>query len=174
MIMGTKCTLLGNKVIVDNSTLKGQLVQRGFGESKGRTLVLDIYEAVFLSIKGKIDAADSKGKEKSAKDLLVLGMKMDKEFYSKLLVYSDIREKGFSIKTGLKFGFDFRVYPKGKRMGQAHSKFVIKVVDESEKLSMPELSGMSRLSGNLHTKAVLAIVDSENYISYYSIERNQF
>ncbi len=172
--MAIECLLIGNKIIVDNSTLKGQLVQSGFGESKGRTLILDLYETVFLLLKEKILVIDSKGKEMKAKDLLALSLKKDKEFYSKLLVYSDIREKGFSIKTGLKFGFDFRVYPKGKKMGQAHSKFVIKVADENDKLSMPEISGISRLSGNLHTQAVLAVVDAENYISYYSIERTQF
>jgi tRNA-intron endonuclease, archaea type len=172
--MSVKCLLIGNKVIVDNSTFKGQLVQKGFGENKGRNLILDIYEAIFLELKEKISLVDAKGEPKKAKDLFVLGMKKDKEFYSKLIVYSDIREKGFSIKTGLKFGFDFRVYPKGKIMGQAHSKFVIKVFDQNTKISMPEVSGLSRLSGNLHTKAVLAVVDSENYVSYYSIERTQF
>ena len=163
--------LLENKVVVEDSTLKGTLVEKGFGESKGRNLILDLFEALFLLQKGKLSVLDKKGKAVSEKKLLALGLEKDKRFYSKFTVYSDVREKGYCIKTGLKFGFDFRVYPKGKSMGEEHTKYVIHVAPESEKITMPQLSRMTRLAGNIHTCALVAVIDSEDSVNYYSADR---
>jgi tRNA-intron endonuclease len=166
--------LAENKVIVEDSTIKGQLVEKGFGEGKGRNLVLDLFEALYLVQKEKICVCDKKGKCVSEKKLLHLGLEHDKKFYSKFVVYSDIRERGYCIKTGLKFGFDFRVYPKGKRMGEEHSKYVIHVAPENEKITMPQLSRMTRLAGNIHTNTIIAVVDREDSVNYYSAERILF
>ena len=43
----------------------------------------------------------------------------------KLKVYSDLRVKGYVVKTALKFGGDFRVYDKGVRPGEDHAKWVV-------------------------------------------------
>ncbi|MBT4870149.1 MAG: tRNA-intron lyase [Candidatus Diapherotrites archaeon] len=165
--------LIEDKVLVSNSTLKGTLVGKGFGESKGRELVLDLYEALFLVANKKIVVKRTNKKIKG-KELLTLGLTQDKKFYSKSLVFSDIRERGQVVKTGLKFGFDFRVYPKGKKMGKAHSAFGINVTSENEKLSMTQVSRITRLAGNIHIKAVLAVVDRENSINYYLLDRKLF
>ena len=163
--------LLENKVIVEDSTLKGTLVEKGFGESRGRNLVLDLFEAMYLLQKDKLILLDKKDHKLSEKKVLAIGLDHDKNFYSKFVVYSDIKEKGYCIKTGLKFGFDFRVYPKGKKMGQAHSEFGLHVAAENEKLSMTQISRMTRLAGNIHIKAIIAVVDRENEVNYYSSER---
>ena len=165
--------LIENKVLVSDSTLKGNLVAKGFGESKGRELVLDLYEALFLVVNKKI-IVKSGNKKIKGKELLTLGLTQDKKFYSKSLVFSDIREKGYNIKTGLKFGFDFRVYPKGKKMGKAHSAFGINVNSENEKLSMTQVSRITRLAGNIHIKTIIAVVDRENSINYYLVDRKLF
>lgn len=170
----TGVLLLENKVLVSDSTLKGQLVEKGFGENKGHELVLDLFEAIHLVEKEKIIVLDERGKRVGQKKLFLLGLEGDKRFYSKLMVYEDLRRKGYCIKTGLKFGFDFRVYPRGKKMGEDHTKFVIHVAPESEKLTMHQLSRMTRLAGNIHTTSVIAVIDSEDSINYYSMERVLF
>ncbi|MFA5126142.1 MAG: tRNA-intron lyase [archaeon] len=171
MVENMDALLLENKVLVEDSTLKGMLVEKGFGESKGRNLILDLFEALYLVQKDKLSIFDKKGKKVLEKKLLSFGLDHDKNFYSKFIVYSDIKEKGYCIKTGLKFGFDFRVYPKGKKMGEAHSQFGVHVAPENEKLSMTQISRMTRLAGNIHIKALIAVVDRENEINYYSSER---
>ena len=165
--------LIENKVLISDSTLKGKLVEKGFGENKGRELILDLYEALYLVANEKI-SVKKRNKKLNGKDLLTLGLEQDNKFYSKSLVYSDIREKGYSTKTGLKFGFDFRIYPKGKRMGETHSQYGVMVVPENEKLSMTQISRISRLAGNIHIKAIVAVVDRENSINYYLIDRKLF
>jgi len=167
----TKAELLGDKVVVNDSTLKGQLVEKGFGENKGRGLILDLFEAAYLIENDKIAVTDHKGKLVSQKKLCALASEKDNSFYSKYTVYADIKEKGYCIKTGLKFGFDFRVYPKGRKMGESHTQYVIHVATESEKLSLPSISRMTRLAGNLHTIVLVAVVDREDEVNYYSIGR---
>jgi tRNA-intron endonuclease len=163
--------LVGDKVLVEDSVLKGVLVEKGFGESKGRNLILDLFETLYLVEKGRLVLVDKKEKQFSPKKILTLGTEHDKQFYSKFIVYSDIREKGYCIKTGLKFGFDFRVYPKGKKMGEEHSEFVINVASENEKVSMTQLSRMTRLAGSTHTKLLQAVVDREDSVNYYLLAR---
>ncbi len=167
----TSVTLIENKTVVDDSTLKGQLVEKGFGESKGNKLVLDLFEAIYLTEKKKIEITSTKGAKVSTKKLFEIGSKGDKSFYSKQKVHENLREGGYCIKTGLKFGFDFRVYPRGKKVGEAHSQYGIHVAPENEKLTMTQLSRMTRLAGNIHIKAIIAVVDREDEINYYELER---
>ncbi len=162
--------LTGNKVLVENPTLVGQFSSKGFGERHSHELVLDLFEAVYLQKRGKLEVFKSE-KPVSVRQLLAVAEKSDARFYKKFLVFSDFRDKGFVIRTGFKFGFDFRVYPRGKKPGEAHSEFVVEVKTQGEKLSMPQLSRMVRLSQNLHTVCLQAVVDSENEINYYSLSR---
>lgn len=149
-----------------------QLFQKGFGERDAdKKLVLDLKEALYLAEKEKLEILDLKGKPVSEKALLKLGEKLEKKFYSKLLVFKDLRERGFVVKTGFKFGFDFRVYPRGKKPGEEHTQWVIHVGTQDEHFSLPEFSRMIRLSGNLNTMPLLAVVDSEDDINYYEIKR---
>jgi tRNA-intron endonuclease, archaea type len=173
MIKDFEGILVENKVLIDDSTFKGWLVEKGFGENKGRGIIIDLYEGLYLTAKGKIKIKQ-KGKIVNGKQLLELGLEYEKDFYSKALVFSDLRENGYCVKTGLKFGFDYRVYPKGKKMGQAHSQFGINVLAENEKISMTQISRITRLAGNIHIKAIIAIVDREDSINYYQMERKLF
>ena len=86
-------------------------------------------------------------------------------------MYSDLRERGYVVKTGFKFGFDLRVYPKGKKPGEAHTQWVITVKGQNDKINFIELSRKVRLSGNIKTKLMFAVVDSENDINYYETIR---
>jgi tRNA-intron endonuclease len=162
--------LIQNKVIVEEKRTRDRLAQKGFGERHGKKLVLDLKEALFLLESKKIDVK-CRGKKLSAKKLLHYASARESRFYSKYLVFKDLRGRGYCVKTGFKFGFDFRVYPRGKKAGEAHSEKVVKVFTQDEGRSMVGLSRMVRLAGNLRTTLTIAIVDSENDINYYTIER---
>jgi len=162
--------LAGNKVIETQKRKRDQLITKGFGERTDKELVLDLREALYLVEKKKLDVKKGRAKV-SAKKLLELGEKEDPQFYSKFLVFRDLRDRGFVVKTGYKFGFDLRVYPRGKKPGEEHSKWVVNVCSQDSGFSMPEISRMVRLSGNLNTTVLQAVVDSENDINYYEVKR---
>ncbi|MCD6478577.1 MAG: tRNA-intron lyase [Candidatus Diapherotrites archaeon] len=162
--------LVENKVLIESSRLRDQLSQKGFGELIERKLVLELKEAIYLVEKKKLKV--KKGRRVvSAAELLELGETLDKRFYSKYLVFRDLRDKGYVVKTGYKFGFDLRVYPRGKKPGEAHTQWVVNVCAQDDTFSMPEISRMVRLSGNINTVLVQAVVDSEDDITYYEIKR---
>lgn len=163
--------LIANKVIVEDKKLKDQLIQKGFGERIEKQLVLDLKESLFLLEKGKVEIEDTDSKKIGENKLLKYASKKEKGFYPKYVVYKDIRERGYCIKTGYKFGFDFRVYPRGKKPGEEHTYWVVNVRTQDERISMIEFSRMVRLAGNLKTILLIAIVDSENDINYYEVGR---
>ncbi|HLD58506.1 MAG TPA: tRNA-intron lyase [archaeon] len=163
--------LAGQKIVVSEKRLIDQLRQKGFGEPKQKQLILDLREALFLLEKQKLELQDADGKEVSEEALLKFASKKEKNFFSKFLVFRDLREKGYCVKTGFKFGFDLRVYPRGKKPGEEHTQWVIKVAEQSERFSMPEYSRMVRIAQNLHTMLLIAIVDAEGDINFYEAKR---
>lgn len=162
--------LIENKVIVEDKKTRDQLIQKGFGEKEEKKLILDLKEALYLLGKKKLEVKQ-KGKKISFKKLLELADSLEEKFYTKFLVFKDLRERGFVVKTGLKFGFPFRVYPRGKKVGEEHTQWVINVVTQDDQFSIIETSRMVRLAGNLNTVLLMAVVDSENDINYYEIRR---
>jgi len=163
--------LIDDKVSLRDKKEADRLRQRGFGEAKGQELVLDLFEALYLMGNAKLGIVDTKDKGINEEEFVKYADKKIKNFYSKYQVYNDMRERGFVVKTGFKFGFDFRVYPRGKKPGQAHSQWCINVTSQHDKYNFIEMSRMVRLSGNLKTKLLNAVVDSENDINYYEVTR---
>ena len=134
-------------------------------------MVLDAFELVFLVEKEKAVVKDSKNKKINAEKLLQRFQKVNPNFFNHFQVFRDLRGKGHCVKTGFKFGADFRVYPKGKRVGEAHTEMVVNVHSPQEKLSLTQMGRFIRLAQTLKTKAVLAVVDGENHVNYYALER---
>jgi len=164
--------LLDDKVMLRDKRLGDTLRQRGFGEAKDKELVLDLFEALYLVEKEKVHIEEVKGtKPISEEELVKYSSKKIKNFYIKYQVFRDLRERGFVVKTGFKFGFDFRVYPRGKKPGEAHSQWCINVTSQDDKYNFIEMSRMVRLASNLKTKLLNAVVDSENEINYYEVVR---
>ncbi|MEM4390928.1 MAG: tRNA-intron lyase [Candidatus Diapherotrites archaeon] len=164
--------LINDKILTKDKRLSDTLRQRGFGETKGNELILDLFEALYLLQKEKFTIKNSKTEEEmKEEDYIKYADKKIKNFYLKYQVYKDLRERGFVVKTGFKFGFDFRVYPRGKKPGEAHSQWCINVTTQDDKYNFIELSRMVRLANNLKTKLLNAVIDSENEINYYEVTR---
>ena len=163
--------LYSNKVVVFEKKVKDLLIQKSFGEKKDSQLILDLKESLYLLKREKLSVEDQEGKSISCEELLNFAQKKEKNFYNKLIVYTDLRERGYVVKTGFKFGFDFRVYPRGKKPGEEHSQWVIHVASQDEQISIPNFSRMVRLSGNLKTELLIGVVDSEDDVNYYSTTR---
>ena len=168
--------LLGKAVVEEKPAKLSALLERGYGEKRPEGLVLDLFEAVHLLRAKKISiSASGKGAKRVAeRKLLALGAKSEKNFLEKLRVYQDLRARGRIAKTGFKFGFDFRVYPQGKKPGEGHSEFVVAVAGQGKSFSASEIARMTRMAAGLKAKLILAVVDSEHEVSYYEASRANF
>jgi len=95
--------------------------------------------------------------------------RIDKKFSLKYSIYRDLRKKGYVVKTGLKFGADFRVYEKEKNPENSHAKWLVFVEHENSKNSWQDFCAKNRVAHSTKKKLLLAIVDEEEDILYYEI-----
>ena len=88
------------------------------GEIKNGKVVYSIYEVLYLLETKKAELV--KNNKKIPFNELI--KKANNLIY---IAFKDLRDKGYILKEGLKFGADFRVYSKGSKPGEAHAKYIL-------------------------------------------------
>ena len=139
-----------------------------FGEPDGEKINYALSEAFFLVEKEKIEVL-FRNKKLTKEELLHKLQKLDKRFQIRYSVFKDLREKGYIVKTALKFGADFRIYDKGARPGTQHAKWIVFADHESKRITWNEFSAKNRVAHSTKKNLLLAIVDEEGDITYYEI-----
>jgi len=139
-----------------------------FGEPVEDKIHYTLSEAMFLAEKNKIEIF-SKNKKLTTQELMNKLRRIDKRFQVRYPVFKDLREKGYVVKTALKFGADFRVYDKGQKPGQKHAKWIVFAEHESKSTTWHEFSAKNRVAHSTKKKLLLAIVDEESDITYYEV-----
>ena len=163
-----KSYFVGETVSSNSSEAYSLYEKSSFGEKKDSKIIYSPSEALFLVEKGKMDVL-SKNKKLSKEELIKKFRKMDKKIHLKYPVFKDLREKGYIVKTALKFGAEFRVYEKGAKIGEKHSKWVVFTDYESKTFSWQEFSSKNRVAHSTKKNLLLAIVDEEGDITYYEV-----
>jgi len=158
------------QIIFSNSSDAHELYKKSaFGESKDDKIQYSLPEALFLVEKGKMEII-SKNKKISKNELLNKFKRIDSRIQTKYPVFKDLREKGYIVKTALKFGADFRIYGKGKKPGEEHAKWICFASYESQKLTWHEFSAKNRIAHSTKKNLLLAIIDEEGDITYYEVK----
>jgi len=139
-----------------------------FGERKGDKIQYTFSESLFLVENKKMEVF-SKKKELSKEKLIKTLQRFDKKIQVKYPVFMDLRQKGYIVKTALKFGADFRVYHKGIKIGKEHAKWIVFTDYETNKLDWHEFSAKNRVAHSTKKNLLLAIVDEEGDITYYEV-----
>ena len=157
------------EIISSNTSEANALYKKScFGEQVGEKIQYSLSEALFLVEKGKMEIF-SKNKKIPKKELIGKFRRIDKKIQIKYFVFKNLRERGYIVKTALKFGADFRVYEKGSKPGKKHAKWIVFVDHESNKLTWHEFSAKNRVAHSTKKNLLLAIVDEENSITYYEV-----
>lgn len=118
-------------------------------------LILDAVEGTYLQEKGKIIVKD-KNEEVSREKLLGIFSDNIESFQEKLGVYRELRDYGYIVTPGIKYGCDFAVYEKGP--GIDHAPYVIQIQDIHENLSAPEIVKAGRLATSVRKSFLIAVV----------------
>ncbi len=167
-----KGVLANERVITENSNEARELYnQSRFGTvlSSGK-VQLSLLEALYLFEKGKIDVLDGRGKSIESEKFLKKAQRINKNFWIRYCVFKDIRNRGYIIKTALKFGADFRVYDRGIKPGEDHAKWIIYPVHESESLTWHEFAAKNRVAHSTKKRLMMGVVDEEGDVSYWEIK----
>ncbi|MEX0932716.1 MAG: tRNA-intron lyase [Candidatus Pacearchaeota archaeon] len=140
-----------------------------FGERINDKIQYSFSEALYLLEKKNMEIFQKKVSLKY-EGLIKKIIKLDKRIQIKYPVFKDLRGKGYVVKTALKFGGDFRVYPKGSKIGKKHSTWIVFVDSETNKLTWHDFSSKNRVAHSTKKNLLLAIVDDEEGISYYEVK----
>lgn len=164
-----KITLCKGLVYTENSNEAREL----YNKSRYGTLLedgkiqLSLLESYYLFEKNRIIAYDGRNKKISRIQFLRKAQRLEPNFRTKYAVFKDIRDRGYIIKTALKFGADFRVYDRGVKPGEDHARWVVYPVHEGSTLTWYEFAAKNRVSHSTRKKLLIAVVDDENDVSYW-------
>lgn len=157
---------IGDKLISTSPEAFSLFEKSFFGEKKNNKIEYSTMEALFLLQEKKMVIL-SKKKELSYEDLIKKMKKNDKKIETKLTVFSDLRKKGYIVKSALKFGAEFRVYEKGFSPNDEHAKWLLYTTKEHDQLTWHDFAAKNRVANSTKKALLIAIVDDESDVSYY-------
>lgn len=161
--------LLKDRVLIFNPTIASQLLETEFyGKPFGHGLQLSLVEALYLVTTGQLTLTtpdqDHFSDEQSQRAISTLQPDLDQ----RLRVYSDLKQRGLLVKTGFKFGADFRVYTTMPE--KAHAEYLIHVVTDDFTSIWAEISRAVRLAHTVNKEFIFAIATKKT-IEYIRLGR---
>lgn len=172
-----KAQLLRNRVIVWDYKAGSYLYKIGFfGKPVGirkpkvpefdRPLELSLLETAYLISENTIELRDEKDSPISLEKLKIKASELYENFSDKLVIYRDLKRRGYIVRPGLKFGADFAVYEHGP--GIDHSPFLVHVIPGSVKIPPIEMVRAGRLATTVRKKFIIATIKQLNEARYYA------
>ena len=170
--------LVGDRAIVWDPELGMPLYDNGyFGQPVGirkpkssvfdKPLELSLLECAYLTKIGRAQVLDPKDDHILTLDeILELGRKTSDDFKDRFLVYSQLRELGYVVRPGLKFGTDFAVYEKGP--GLDHAPFLVHVIPQKDGVVPLDIVRAGRLVTSVRKRFIIATVKDNGEIAHYS------
>ncbi len=158
--------LSGGKVIVAGS--EADAPARGHDRKRGR---LELEEAAGLLETDKIEIRDEEGNKINPDEFFKRALVLSPEFGLRYLVYNDLKERGYVVQPG---GVDFWLYPRGVKPGEKPARHFIRILSESDTISLKELVELLILARNMRKEPIIAVVDEESDITYYEVKDAKF
>lgn len=171
-----ECKIIEGQGLVLNSKKGSFLFKNGFfGKPVGvkkpepgfyeKNFSFSIFEVLYLYDK-EIFIAKQNDKNLNQKELLQIGRDLYSDFPSKYTVYEDLREKGWIVRPGLKYGADFSIYQYGPHL--EHAPLLINIFSKDKELLGIDFVRSGRLATSVKKKWALALVlnDSVEYLTF--------
>ena len=166
-----KAYLSKERVLTESSDNARELYnQSRYGEllDDGRVQI-SLIEGPYLLDKKRAIIYDSRNKEIGFDTLLKKSQKAEPNLWVRYCVYRDIRNRGYIIKTALKFGADFRIYDRGVKPGEDHARWVVFPVHEDSSLTWYEFSAKNRVAHSTKKRLLIGCVDDEGDCTYWEV-----
>ncbi|MCS7109234.1 MAG: tRNA-intron lyase [Candidatus Micrarchaeota archaeon] len=162
--------LIKNGVVVEESEMVKMLQERGYGVlDRENRLILSPLEALYLLENGRIEIFSPDEERIEFGKLMRIFAKKDENIDIKYAVYSDLRSKGYVVRTGYGYA-SLRLYEKGIRPNEGKSSALIEVFSEREKIGMLELNRMIQLSRIVKKDLIIAVVSDLKKIKYMKVK----
>jgi len=164
-----KAVLIGERIVSNSGKAISLYEQSRLGNLEHGNVFYSMIEAIYLVEKGKLDVFSAK-KKISHEKLIEKARALEPNFFAKYSVFRDMRNRGYVVKTALKFGADFRVYEKGIKPGEEHAKWVLYPVSENSILTWHDFAAKNRVAHSTNKNLLIGIVDEEGDVTYYEIK----
>jgi tRNA-intron endonuclease len=175
-----KAELVENRIVVwdiqaSREIFKGSFYGKPLGIPKPKgadfdaPLILDLIEGYYLAKEGRITIHDAKTGEK-AKDKEV-EKKCRSEYINfdeKYLVYKELREAGYVVTPGIKFGCDFAIYEHGP--GIDHAPYLVQVLLPDQSLTATAIVLAGRLATTVRKQFVIAVPNVAKKVDFLSFD----
>lgn len=131
-------------------------------------VILDLFEGCYLVSKSKIHVV-KEGKKISGERLIGLCKEKVYQFEQKFKVYKKLRDSGFVVTPGIKFGADFAAYERGP--GLDHAPYLVRVALPSSKITATDIVLAGRLATTVRKQFIIAIPDeSKDEVSFVGFD----
>jgi tRNA-intron endonuclease, archaea type len=131
---------------------------------------LSLTEGLYLMEKKKIYVIDGRNKPVDLEIYISKASRIEPTFWIRYAVFRDMRNRGYVIKTALKFGADFRVYDRGIKPGQDHARWIVYPVHEGERYTWFDFAAKNRVAHSTKKRLLMGVVDDENDVTYWEIK----
>jgi len=167
-----KGEMISSQTYVYDKKMIHELEQKGFGEIEKEKLLLKQFETLYLLYAKKLILKKGK-KQIDFNFFMNLCQKTNPEILTKFLIYRDLRNRGYVVKDGFGFGFDFRVYERG-HFGEKGAKFLIFGLNEGQQVKMGNLQKKIEEITQMGKEPIIAVIERRGEIIYYKINRMNF
>ena len=167
-----KGEMISSQTYIYDKKMIHELEQKGFGEVEKEKLLLKQFETLYLLYAKKLILKKGK-KQIDFNFFMNLCQKTNPEILTKFLIYRDLRNRGYVVKDGFGFGFDFRVYERG-HFGEKGAKFLIFGLNEGQQVKMGNLQKKIEEITQMGKEPIIAVIERRGEIIYYKINRMNF
>jgi tRNA-intron endonuclease, archaea type len=122
-------------------------------------LILDLMEGYYLLMKKTVEVEDQSGNPLNLRQLHDVCEASYTEFAEKFMVYRKLREEGYVVTPGIKFGSDFAVYEHGP--GIDHAPYIVQVMGPESTITATSMVRSGRLATTVRKQFIIAIPDLE-------------
>ncbi len=158
--------LVGNRIIIWDINNSRSLYGSGYygkpigvpkpkGIEFDAPLVLDLIEGCYLAEKGRLKITQMDGRAVSFTEIKKMCKKQYADFDAKYIVFQDLRDKGYVVSPGIKFGCDFAVYEHGP--GIDHAPYLVQVFRSTDEITATSIVLAGRLATTVKKQFILAI-----------------
>jgi tRNA-intron endonuclease len=158
--------LIKKRIIIWNKEYSKRLFGNGYygkplGISKPKgphfesPLILDLIEGCYLVEKGRLRVCNVNGRFVSFKKIVSICRKGYNDFDRKYFVFQVLRDKGYIVSSGIKFGCDFAVYEQGP--GIDHAPYLVQVFKPTDRMTATGIVLAGRLATTVKKQFILAI-----------------
>ncbi|MHA2223715.1 MAG: tRNA-intron lyase [Candidatus Hodarchaeales archaeon] len=140
-----------------------------FGQwTDNSALKLEPEEILLLIDRGRIEIWNqTKNQPITSSELVDHFTDRNKDFWSRYLVYKDLRNRGYVVRIGTRITAPFRIYSRGGKPGESISKIVVFPLSEGEELNLDFLDQIVNQTKIDRKKLLLSVVDQLGDVTYY-------